>query len=126
VRLLADRRGEAVDADRAAVELVDYRGQDRAVHLVEAARVDIEQLQRRKRDFARYDPRLVDLGEVAHPAQQAVDDARRAARARGEFARAVLVVFDFEQPGRTADDLRQLLMIVELEMKLLAETVAQR
>src|SRR5580704_19553502 len=79
VGLFADRRGQALDPDWAAVELVDYRTEDRTVHFVEAGRVDFEQLERAQRNLARDDRRLVDLREVAHAAQQAVDDSRRAA-----------------------------------------------
>src|SRR5208282_254341 len=85
VRLFADRRGQALDPDRAAVELVDYCAENRAVHLVEAGRVDLEQLERAQRNLAGDHRRLVDLREVADAAQQAVDDSRRAARPRREL-----------------------------------------
>src|SRR3984885_5802463 len=75
VGLFADRRGQALDADRAAVELVDYRAENRTVHLVEARRVDFEQLERAQGNLAREDRRLVDLREIAHAAQKAVDDS---------------------------------------------------
>src|SRR5271163_50317 len=85
VGLFADRRGEALDSDRAAVELVDYRAENRTVHFVETGRVDFEQLERTQRNLARHDGRLVDLSEVADAAQQAVDDSRRAACPRREL-----------------------------------------
>src|SRR6185312_13191695 len=44
--LFADRRRKALDPDRTAVEFLDYRGENRAVHPVEAARVDFEQFER--------------------------------------------------------------------------------
>ena len=45
-RLLADRRGHVVQAHRAAVEAVDHRLEQLAVHHVEALRVDVEHRQR--------------------------------------------------------------------------------
>ena len=46
VALLADRRGDVVEADRAAVEAVDHRLEQLSVHHVEAVRVDVEHRQR--------------------------------------------------------------------------------
>ncbi len=51
--LLADRRRQAVEPDRAAAELVDDRAQQPAIEVVEAVRVHFEQLQRRVRDVER-------------------------------------------------------------------------
>ena len=47
--LLADGRGEAVDADRAAVEALDDGRQELAIERVEALAVDLQQVQRRDR-----------------------------------------------------------------------------
>src|SRR5690606_38191368 len=43
---LAQRSGEALDTDRAAVELVDDRQQQAPVHRIEAAGVDLQQVHR--------------------------------------------------------------------------------
>ena len=43
VGFFANCRGQALDPDRPAVELVDYRAKNRSVHLVESRRVDFEQ-----------------------------------------------------------------------------------
>jgi hypothetical protein len=43
--ILADRRGERGDADRAAAELVDDGEEELAVDLVEAVVVDLQQLR---------------------------------------------------------------------------------
>jgi hypothetical protein len=48
--LLADRRGDVVEPDRAAVEAVDHGLEQLAVHHVEALRVDVEHRQRRSAD----------------------------------------------------------------------------
>ena len=47
------RGRERADADRAAAELVDDGAQQPAIDLVEAARIDLEQLQRVVGDTAR-------------------------------------------------------------------------
>ena len=44
--LLAERGREAVDADRAALELLDDREHQPAVHRVEPLRIDVEQVER--------------------------------------------------------------------------------
>src|SRR5678815_1670589 len=49
--LLAERRCEALDADRTAVELLDDRQQELAVHHVEAERVDVEHVEGRLGHF---------------------------------------------------------------------------
>jgi len=41
VGFLSDRRSKGLDSDRTAVELVDYRCQNRAIHLVKATRIDL-------------------------------------------------------------------------------------
>jgi hypothetical protein len=64
--LLAERRREALDADRAAVELLDDRQQQLAVHDVETERVDVEHVERRLRDFVGDAPRRLDLRVVPH------------------------------------------------------------
>src|SRR5208282_389256 len=125
VGFLADRGGKTLDADRSTVELVDYRTENRAVHLVEAGRVDFEQFERAQRDFARHDRRLVDLREVAHAPQQAVGDARRPARARSYFSGSAFVDRHLQQIGGAAHDLAQFSVIVKVEMKMVTESVAQ-
>ena len=88
--LLADGRRQAVDADRAAVELLDDGQQQLAVEHVEALRIDLQHVERRERRPRRsMMPGRLDLREIAHPAQQPVGDARRAARALGDAQRAV-------------------------------------
>src|SRR5690606_32066563 len=67
-----------------------------------------------------------DLGVVTHPAQQAVGDARRAARAAGDLAGAIRFAVDAQDPRRTAHDPGQLLGRVELQALDDAEAVAQR
>jgi hypothetical protein len=57
-----------------------YCGEDRAVHLVEATRIDLEQFQRAQSTSRRHYRRLIDLGEIPHPPQQTICNPCRAAR----------------------------------------------
>src|SRR5258706_8693905 len=52
VGLFTDCRGETLDSHRAAIKLVDDRGEDRAVHAIESARVYLEQLECTQGDLA--------------------------------------------------------------------------
>src|SRR5262245_24528007 len=126
LRVLADHVREVVEADRAAAELLDHGEQQLAVHDVEAERVDVEHLERRVGGGLRHRAVALHLGVVAHAAQQAVGDARRAARAPRDLAGALLDDLDFQQPRRAADDGGELGLAVELEARDDAEAVAQR
>ncbi len=77
------------------------------VHLVEADRVDVEQAQRAVGDRAGDGRRALDDGEVAHAAQQAPGDARRAARALGDFVGAVLGQLQPDHPRAAPHDALQ-------------------
>src|SRR6185503_12823472 len=126
VALFADRAREIVDADRSAAELVDDGLQELPIHHIQARDVDVEHAQARVGYFASDAALRFHFGVVAHPAQQAVGDARRAARAAGDFARPGAFDFDFEQARRTLDDARELVGRIELEARDDAEAVAQR
>src|SRR2546426_10479654 len=73
---------------RSAVELLDDRLQDAAVHVVEPELVHVEPLERLAGDLGGDLPVGADLGEGAHPLEQPVRDARRAAAAAGDFCDA--------------------------------------
>jgi hypothetical protein len=77
--LLAEGRRQAVDAYRAAAELLDDSEHEAPIHRVEALWVDIQQVERRLRDRAGDVAGAAHLGVVAHPTQQPVGDARRTA-----------------------------------------------
>src|SRR5579885_341816 len=97
IALLADGGRKRFNADRPPVELVDDREEELAVHPVEAAVIDLEERERRLRDRA-IDPALgLDLGEIAHALEQAVGDARRAARAARDLLGARGVDLDAEK-----------------------------
>ena len=80
---------ERVDADRPAAELVDDGREQRAVHLVEADLVDVEERQRVACDRPVMTAVGAHLGEVADAAQEPVRDARRAARAARDLGGAL-------------------------------------
>ena len=100
-----DRGGDRLDADRAAVELLDDRAQDLVVDLVQPQLVDVETAQRLARDVSGDHAVRPHLGVVAHAPQQAVGDARRAARAPGDLAARLVVDWHAEDAGGALDDL---------------------
>ena len=71
-------------------------------------------------------PVALDLGVVAHAAQQAVGDARRAARALRDARRALGVDGHAEDAGRARHDALELGDGIELEALHDAEAIAQR
>ncbi len=126
VGLLAQRHRQRVEANRSAVELLHDRQQDVAVELVEPFVVDLEQVERGQADLERDRALMAYLGEVAHAAQQAVGDARRAARTGGELGRRLVVDRDPEDACRAPHDRGELVLGVVLESLPDAEAVAQR
>ena len=69
---------------------------------------------------------VIQLGEVAHAAEHAVGDARRAAAAGGQLHCAVCVDAHAHEGGRARDDAAQLLRRIQLQPERHAEAVAQR
>src|SRR5262245_36267288 len=84
---LADRSRETVDADRAAVELLDHGEQELAVHRVEAVRIHLEQVHGGFRDALVDGAIAFHLRVVAHAAQESIRYPRRAARTRRDLTR---------------------------------------
>src|SRR6185295_3601917 len=109
-RLVVDRRRHRLQAHRAAVVDVDDRLQEPAVELVEPPAVHALAAQRILRDRLGDDTVSLDLGVVAHPAQQTIRDARRAPRAARDLARAGLVDARLQDGGRARDDAGQLVV----------------
>src|SRR5207302_3053383 len=79
--LLAERRGERREPDGAAFELDRNRAQELARLAIESLLVDLEQVQRLARDLVRDRALVPHLRDVAHAAEDAVRNARGAARA---------------------------------------------
>src|SRR6185503_16652155 len=124
--LLAERRREALDADGAAVELLDDGEQESPIHRVETVRIDLEQIHRGLRDGLRDFAVGFDLRVVAHAPQQAVRDARRSARACRDLARAQVVYRQIENARGAPRDLSEIGSRIEFEMLRDAESIAQR
>jgi hypothetical protein len=126
--VLADGGGERLEPDRAAVELLEQGAQQGEIEAVEAGGVDLEALERETGPRA-VDQRArsaVDLGEVAHPAQQAVRDPRRSARARCEHAAGIRAERDAEHPRRALKDPLEVRRRVVLQARDPPEAIAQR
>jgi hypothetical protein len=106
--------------------LLDNHQQKLPVHLVEPEGVHLHAVEGVVGDLLRDASRVLDLCVVAHTAQQTVRDARGAARAPRNLARAGVVYLGAEYLGRAADDCGQFLVRVEVEVKDDAEASAQR
>ena len=81
-----------------------YTHEELAVHLVEAEGVDLHAVERAGGDLPRDAPVVLDLGEVADAPQQAVGDARGAARAPGDLPRPIRFDGDADDFRRASDD----------------------
>ncbi len=125
VALFANGGGQIVQPHRPAVETVHHRFEQLAVHHVETQRIDVEHAQCGIGHFGADSPRSFHVGIVAHPAQQAVGDARSAAGAAGNLGRAVRVDDRTEQLGRTQHDASQFLGGIKLQPGDDAKAVAQ-
>jgi hypothetical protein len=89
VARLRERRGNRLDADRAAAIVLGDQREIAAVHRVEPGGVDFEMAERAVGDGA-FDGWIAShQREIAHAFQQAPRDAWRAARAPGDFVGAV-------------------------------------
>ena len=115
-----------VDADRPAAELVDDDAEQPAIDLVEALLVDLEHLHGGAGDLDRDDAVGPHLRVVAHAMQQAVGDARRAARSPGDLGGRLGIDRRAEDARRAAHDLVDVGDGVEIEPVHDAEARAQR
>ena len=74
--LLSDGRRQIIDPDRPAVEFFDDRQQQAPIHAVETVGVHLQHRKRGVSDRGGDMAVTLDLGIVAHPAQQTIGDAR--------------------------------------------------
>src|SRR5262249_37901223 len=123
---LRERCSDRFDADRAAAEIDGDAGEIAPVESVEAAAVNLEIGERAVGDLDIDLGRLRNRGEVAYPAQEPAGDARGAARAPCNLARALLACPDLEHARRAAHDFEQFVFAIEIEPHRNAEPVAQR
>ena len=126
VPLLGDGGGQGLHADRAAAELLDQDAQQAAVELVQAQRVHFQHGEGGAGDLAGDVAVGPHLGEVADALEQPVGDARRPARAPGQFLRPVQFDGNIQDDGGAGDDLHQVFGRVELKVVLDAEAVSER
>src|SRR5437764_2686760 len=126
VLLLLQRGGHVREADGAALVLLNDHQEELPVHLVEAEGVNLHAVQGVVGDLLGNAPVVLDLRVVAHASEQTVGDARSAARAARNLARAAVVNFGVEYVGGAADDCRKLFVRVEVEVEGYAEATAKR
>jgi len=115
-----------VDADRATIELVDDRAQQPAIHRIETVRVHLQHVHRTGRNGTTYDTVGLDLGIIAHPAQEPVRDTGRAARAPRDLCRAFVFGLEIQDAGGTPHDGLEFGRRIELEALHDAEAIPQR
>jgi len=77
--LLANAGGDVVQTHRPAVKAVNHCFEQFAVHEVKALRVHIQHLERQVGNVQGNRAHALDVGVIAHPAQQAVGNTRCAA-----------------------------------------------
>ena len=123
--ILVERSGEGGEAHRSAAKLVDDGREQFVVHLVEAARVDVERLKSIFRYFGVDFAASHHLGEVAHAAQQRVCHTWRAAAAQGNLVGGVVANGHIEQPCRALDDALEHLVVVVLQVAVDAKSCTQ-
>ncbi len=117
VGLVAEGGSDGFEADRTAIKLRDDAEQHGAVRFVQPECVDVEHSEGCVSRIPGDDARTANLGVVAHAAQQAVGDARRAARTAGKFRGGVGVDFDVQQFGGAGHNPGERFVVVELEAK---------
>ena len=89
--------------------------QQPAIALIQSQLIHPQPAQAKVGGFAGDPAVAAHFGEIAHPVEQLVGDARRATRAPADFERAFLVEMDAEDAGRTLDNGGELGWLVEIE-----------
>src|SRR4029079_8753953 len=102
VWLLAERDRERREPDRSAAKLQGDGLEQLAVDALEPLTVDLEQLERLLGHGRRDRAGMPDLGHVAYATEDAVRDARRPPRARGDLLGGVVGDLDAEDGGRAS------------------------
>src|SRR6476620_9369017 len=125
VTRLRQRGSERVDTDWTPSVTRGNRRKVAAVHRVQPGRIDFERQQRAVGNFPIDGPGAVDMGKVAHTAQEPSGDAWGATRAARNFVSAVGCDSDAQDTRTTIDDLFQFLLGIKIESHRDAETVAQ-
>ena len=95
------------------------------VEVIESGLVHLEHIQGNVGDSRQDTTVAPHFGVIAHPSQQAVGDAGRAARPARHFHGAFRIDLDAENPGRAGNDSAQFLDAVELQALHDTETIPQ-
>ena len=115
IGVFVERRGDSVDACRPPTEAIQECFQISAVILGETVGVDTEEFARLVAECYR-EIALVDLGEVANALQKRVRDTRSRAASRRNVFNNLLWRFQIKQECRTANDVAQGVLIIEVQL----------
>ena len=126
LRLFRQRGGDGVESHRTALELQDHVFEQPPVQGLEPYLVHLEHSQGDPGQVYRRAAIATHLRVIAHPAQEAVGDARRAPGTTRDLRDGVVVDLDLEDSGRAADDLLELGLGVKVEPVHGPEPVPQR
>ena len=126
VGVFGDGGGQGFDTDWTTLMALDDGKQKFAVHFVETVAVDFEHLQRGVRAGLVDGAVAADLSVVAHATQQAIRDARSAARTASDFGGAIAVNRDAKNFGRALNNDAQIFGGVELQVQEDAEARTKR
>ncbi len=96
VLFLADRGGDRIQPHRPAVVFFDDRFQDAAVHVIQAERVHLQQVERFPGNLRCDDPICAHLGKIAHAPQEAQGHARRSACPASDLFHAAWLHVDIQ------------------------------
>ena len=125
-RFLTDGDGQSCQAHGSAGEATAHSLENRSVQAVQAGGVHLEELEGSARGVQGERSVTMDLRVVDDAAQQAIGDAWRASRTRGDLVGGARVDGRAEQGGRARDDRLEFVGLVELQVRGEAEAVAQR
>src|SRR2546428_13011976 len=121
-----DGSGNSSETHGSAIELLNYGEQEFPIHFVEAKRVNFHPVERIVGDFSRYAPIIVDFGIVSYAAQETINDPGSAARATGDFARAVVIYLHVENSSRTFAYDFEVFVWIKIQMEHDSEASPQR
>ena len=125
LHFLADGGGNGVQSHRPAAVFFDDGQKQLAVHLVEPKLIDLPHVERLAGDRGGDAAVGPDLGVIADPPQQPVDNPRGAAAALRDLGRALRVHFHLEDRARALGDGGQVFRRVVIEVQDDAEAGSQ-
>lgn len=114
--LFAGRGRDGVEANWAAAKFLDDGAEDSAVRCVKAERIDLKE-GKGARDYVFGQIAPLKLGHVAAALQEVVCSTRRGAAALSDISEDSLACRNAKEGRRAGENLRELLVAVELEAK---------